>query len=74
MLVCLCSGIHDSQVRAAVRSGASDRRGVARSGRGAGEGCGSCLRTLDALIVEETRASAQRRAAEVVEGGLLAAG
>ncbi len=74
MLICLCSGTHDSQVRAAVRSGARDRRLVARACRGAGEGCGSCLRTLDALIVEETLASSQRRAAEVVEGGLLAAG
>ncbi len=74
MLICPCSGTHDSQVRAAVRSGAGDRRQVARACHGAGEGCGSCLRTLDALIVEETLASSQRRAAEVVEGGLLAAG
>ncbi len=74
MLICPCSGTYDSQVRAAVRSGASDRRQVARACHGAGEGCGSCLRTLDALIVEETRACAQQRAAEVVEGGLLAAG
>jgi bacterioferritin-associated ferredoxin len=74
MLICSCSGTHDFQVRAAVRSGASDRRQVDRACRGAGEGCGSCLRTLDALIVEETRASAERRAAEVAAGGLLAAG
>ena len=74
MLVCPCSRTHDSQVRAAVRSGARDRPQVARACRGAGQGCGSCLRTLDALIEEETRACAQRCAAEVVEGGLLAAG
>lgn len=61
MLVCLCNQISDSQIRAAVRSGACDRRAVARACRAAGQGaagqgCGSCLRAIDSLIVEELRA------------------
>ena len=74
MLVCLCSRTSDSQIRAAVRAGASDRLGVARACPGTGLGCGSCLRAIDSLIAEEEKTSAQERAAEVVEGGLLAAG
>ncbi len=56
MLVCLCNQISDSQIRAAVRSGACDRRAVARACHAAGQGCGSCLRAIDSLIVEELRA------------------
>ncbi len=74
MLVCLCSGTHDTQIRAAVRAGASDRPQVARACRGAGQGCGSCLPQIDRLIREETLALAQERATEVVETGVLAAG
>lgn len=74
MLVCLCSGTSDTQIRAAVRAGAANRRQVARACPGAGQGCGSCLRSIDALIGEETRDEAHERAAEVVARGLLAAG
>ena len=70
MLICPCSGTSDAQVRAAVRAGASNRREVARACRAAGQGCGSCRRAIDALIVEET--SAPPASGEAVYGGLPA--
>lgn len=74
MLVCLCSGVRDREIRDAVREGAANRQQVAQACRGAGQGCGTCLPRIDQLIREETLAAAQERATEVVEGGVLAAG
>lgn len=73
MLVCVCNSITDSQIRAAVRAGAADRRDIARACGYAGQGCGSCLRAIDALIVEET-ASPPAGDDQAEDGGLLAAG
>jgi len=72
VIVCQCSGVNDRQIRAAVRSGASTRVEVSRACGSAGDGCGSCVREIDALIVEE-RESEERRP-ERLDGGLLAAG
>ena len=72
VIVCHCSGVNDRQIRAAVRSGASTRREVARACGSAGEGCGTCMREIDALIVEER--DSDERGSEMLDGGLLAAG
>ena len=72
MIVCHCSGANDRQIRTAVRSGASTRREVARACGSAGEGCGTCVREIDALIVEER--DFDERGPETFDGRLLAAG
>ena len=51
MVVCLCSGISDREVRRLIREGAGSRSDV-ESACGAGGGCGGCHPSLDAVIDE----------------------
>lgn len=51
MVVCLCQGVSDRSVRASIEAGARTRQQVT-SACGAGDGCGTCHRTIKALIVE----------------------
>ncbi|WP_226379551.1 bacterioferritin-associated ferredoxin [Pseudonocardia sp. KRD291] len=50
LFACICAAATESEVRHCVRSGA---RSVEEIGDacGAGSGCGSCLNTLDVLLV-----------------------
>jgi len=51
MVVCLCSGISDREIRRHVREGACSQGDVARA-CGAGAGCGGCRPSVDAVIEE----------------------
>jgi len=55
MVVCLCQGISEKSVRASIEEGARTRQQVTES-CGAGDGCGTCHRTIKTLIVECRRA------------------
>lgn len=51
MVVCLCQGVSDKSVRASIEAGARTRQQVTAA-CGAGDGCGTCHRTIKSLIVE----------------------
>jgi bacterioferritin-associated ferredoxin len=59
MILCICRGVSEREVREAVRCGARTLDDVSRSCDGAGGDCGSCLtrieRQLDGLF-EHARA------------------
>ncbi len=56
MIVCLCQGVSETKVRAAIDAGAQTRREVTAACR-AGAGCGGCHPTIRNLI-RERRAQA----------------
>jgi len=56
MIVCLCLGVSDRHVEAAVAAGAKTMRDVSRT-CGAGTDCGACRRALAALV-EDARGAA----------------
>ena len=49
MLVCLCQGVSDKEVRQAIARGATTRKQVTRA-CGAGAGCGGCHESIQELI------------------------
>lgn len=49
MLVCLCQGISEKRVKAAIRSGACTRKQVTKACR-AGGGCGGCHDVIGEMI------------------------
>ncbi len=51
MVVCLCQGVSDKKVRSSIEAGARTRQQVTDA-CGAGDGCGTCHRTIKSLIVE----------------------
>ena len=51
MIVCLCRGVSDREIRAAVAQGACSAEAVAAS-CGAGADCGSCMLWLADYLVE----------------------
>ena len=51
MVVCLCQGVSEKTVRASIEEGARTRQQVTQA-CGAGDGCGTCHRTIKTLIVE----------------------
>ncbi len=51
MLVCLCQGISEKRVKAAIRSGACTRKQVTKACR-AGGGCGGCHDVIKEMIAE----------------------
>lgn len=55
MVVCLCQGVSEKTVRASIDEGARTRQQVTEA-CGAGDGCGTCHRTIKTLIVECRRA------------------
>jgi bacterioferritin-associated ferredoxin len=60
MIVCLCHGISDRVVRAAIRAGADSEAQVAEV-CGAGSCCGGCKPTIQELIHEESERGVRRR-------------
>ena len=66
MVVCLCQGVSDKKVRASIEAGARTRQQVTDA-CGAGDGCGTCHRTIKSLIVEcrGSNATASRPAVPV---------
>jgi bacterioferritin-associated ferredoxin len=58
MVVCLCQGVPEKRVRACIAAGARTRQQVTDA-CGAGDGCGSCHRTIKTMIVEARRAQAE---------------
>lgn len=57
MIVCLCQGVSEKRVRAAIQAGARTRQQVTAT-CGAGDGCGGCHRTIKSMIVEHLRREA----------------
>lgn len=57
MYVCLCMGVTDREIRAAISEGASSVEEVAFC-TGAGTRCGSCLPTVDGMLTEAAEAEA----------------
>ena len=58
MLVCLCQGVSDRQVRSAVRCGATSRTKVTAA-CGAGAGCGGCHEEIRQIIRKQGHATAR---------------
>ena len=74
MVVCLCQGVSDKKVRASIEAGARTRQQVTDA-CGAGDGCGTCHRTIKSLIVDcrGSNATASRPAVPVGFGDTAAA-
>jgi bacterioferritin-associated ferredoxin len=72
MIVCLCRGLGEKALRATIARGGDTRERLAAI-CGAGDDCGGCSPTLDALLAEARRASysglAPQSAVEI--GGVL---
>ena len=58
MIVCLCEGITDRQIRAACRDGAANLNAIKKA-CGAGAECGSCQAQIEG-IVQSTRNDTSR--------------
>jgi bacterioferritin-associated ferredoxin len=58
MVVCLCQGVSEKRVRAAIGAGAHSRKAVTKA-CGAGAGCGGCHAAIRDLI-REHQAQAER--------------
>ena len=55
MIVCLCKGVSDRQVRQAIGEGHTSLKAIARRcGAGTGLNCGACHESLRAMITETT--------------------
>lgn len=52
-LICHCEGVSLAEIKASIRAGASDVASIGRA-CGAGEGCGSCCKVLDLLLLVES--------------------
>ena len=52
VIVCLCRGVSDRAIRAAIREGATSEESVAKM-CGAGSRCGGCQPTISELIEDE---------------------
>ena len=50
MLVCLCKGVSDRQIREAIRSGARTLGQIRETCCGAGTDCGSCVRQIRTML------------------------
>lgn len=57
MIVCLCEGVSDREIKSAAKSGARSLKQVTRS-CGAGGGCGACHRQIEEIV---DQCSAERR-------------
>ncbi|MDG2306777.1 MAG: (2Fe-2S)-binding protein [Candidatus Binatia bacterium] len=70
MVVCLCQGVSEKQVREAIVNGATSRKKVT-SACGAGAGCGGCHGSIRDIIREHRAAearAAEARAAQAKAG------
>ncbi len=56
MVVCLCQGVSEKQVREAIANGATSRKKVTRA-CGAGAGCGGCHESIRDIIREHRAAA-----------------
>jgi bacterioferritin-associated ferredoxin len=72
MIVCLCRGVSDRAVRAAIRAGAETEEQVAEL-CGAGSGCGGCGPTISELL-EAERGPRRVRLPILIDMDLPAAG
>ncbi len=63
MIVCICNGISDRTIRAAVRCGARDLGDVARACEAGGD-CGSCHDQIRGIIGDADRATEGRSSSE----------
>lgn len=61
MYVCLCHGITDHQIRAAVAEGASSLRKVCAQ-LPVGSGCGRCVQTVQEIVKEQRQMTGPRGA------------
>lgn len=50
MLVCICKGVSDRQIREAIRSGARTLGQIRETCCAAGTDCGSCVRQIRSML------------------------
>lgn len=60
MVVCVCRGLNEAQLRALIRTGSDTLEGLAAK-TGAGTCCGSCAKTLCCLLDEANRHDPDRQ-------------
>jgi len=63
MVVCLCQGVSEKDVRESIAGGATTRKKVTRA-CGAGAGCGGCHESIREIIREHRAAACATRARE----------
>jgi bacterioferritin-associated ferredoxin len=59
MYVCICRAVTEAEVRGCIANGACTVKDIARS-CAAGTGCGSCIRTIAALLSAHTKGAHTR--------------
>ena len=69
MVVCLCQGVSEKRVRAAIAAGAHSRKAVTKA-CSAGAGCGGCHDAIREMIRQQQAQQAAR--ADLPEATLLA--
>lgn len=68
MVVCLCQGVSEKDVREAIANGATTRKKVTRA-CGAGAGCGGCHESIRDIIREHRAAAEADRSTASDESG-----
>ena len=55
MIVCLCKGVSDREIRRHIKGGCDSRRSIAKA-TGAGSDCGQCACDLSSMLEEHHQA------------------
>ena len=61
MILCVCHGISDREVRSLIENGATNVRDISTQ-CGAGTDCGACVRDLRLMTLQKRRLTKQRLA------------
>lgn len=67
MIVCLCHGVRDRDIDAAISEGATTVGEVGRA-CGAGTGCGACIPDIEGKLERAGRCGRHRAAADAADG------
>ncbi len=70
MIICLCQGIREKDVRCAIRQGACTLAKL-KSATGAGQGCGSCTQELRYLLHHKNGSACHFHEENPTQGGPL---
>ncbi|PKN59042.1 MAG: (2Fe-2S)-binding protein [Deltaproteobacteria bacterium HGW-Deltaproteobacteria-14] len=72
MIVCVCEGVSEREVRAAIQRGADNLQALGQACR-AGTGCGRCRQHLVGMLRERVAARDDERPAPPADGGMASA-
>ncbi|TNF30569.1 MAG: (2Fe-2S)-binding protein [Deltaproteobacteria bacterium] len=72
MIVCVCEGVSDREIRGAIQHGADSVEAIGRACR-AGTDCGACRRHLAGMLRERRAARTDAGPTAPVDGGLRGA-